>query len=137
MLLVIQPGSSAFTWAALLPLGSAVFAAIYQLLTSRLAGVDVGATSLFIGGSARGVVHLGAPGLHAQEAHRGGQADQRAQRAQPARADAAGKGGIANGGDFALVQLTFQGIGELGRFELHGAFQRWRAGRRPSRASAS
>jgi len=49
VLLVIQPGSSAFTWAALLPLGTAVFAAIYQLLTSRLAGVDDGATSLFIG----------------------------------------------------------------------------------------
>jgi drug/metabolite transporter (DMT)-like permease len=49
VLLVIQPGSSAFTWAALLPLGTAFFAAIYQLLTSRLAGVDEGAASLFIG----------------------------------------------------------------------------------------
>ena len=49
VLLVIQPGSSAFTWAALLPLGTAIFAAVYQLLTSRLAGVDNGATSLFIG----------------------------------------------------------------------------------------
>lgn len=49
VLLVIQPGSSAFTWAALLPLGTAVFAAVYQLLTSRLAGIDDGATSLFIG----------------------------------------------------------------------------------------
>jgi drug/metabolite transporter (DMT)-like permease len=49
VLLVIQPGSSAFTWAAVLPLGTAVFAAVYQLLTSRLAGIDNGATSLFIG----------------------------------------------------------------------------------------
>ena len=49
VLLVIQPGGSAFTWAAVLPLGTAIFAAIYQLLTSRLAGVDDGATSLFIG----------------------------------------------------------------------------------------
>ena len=48
VLLVIQPGSSTFTWAAVLPLCTAVFAAIYQLLTSRLAGVDDGTTSLFI-----------------------------------------------------------------------------------------
>lgn len=49
VLLVIQPGSSAFTWAALLPLCTALFAAVYQLLTSRLAGIDEGSTSLFIG----------------------------------------------------------------------------------------
>ena len=49
VLLVIQPGSSTFSWAALLPLGTAVFASIYQLLTSRLAGVDDGTTSLFLG----------------------------------------------------------------------------------------
>ena len=49
VLLVIQPGSSTFTWAALLPLCTAIFAATYQLLTSRLAGVDDGTTSLFIG----------------------------------------------------------------------------------------
>jgi drug/metabolite transporter (DMT)-like permease len=48
VLLVIQPGSSAFTWAALLPLCTALFAAVYQLLTSRLAGIDEGSTSLFI-----------------------------------------------------------------------------------------
>ena len=48
VLLVIQPGSSTFTWAAVLPLCTAVFAAIYQLLTSRLAGIDDGTTSLFI-----------------------------------------------------------------------------------------
>jgi drug/metabolite transporter (DMT)-like permease len=49
VLLVIQPGSSTFTWAAILPLCTAVFAAVYQLLTSRLAGIDNGAASLFIG----------------------------------------------------------------------------------------
>jgi drug/metabolite transporter (DMT)-like permease len=48
VLLVIQPGSSTFTWAALLPLCTAFFAAVYQLLTSRLAGIDSGTTSLFI-----------------------------------------------------------------------------------------
>ncbi len=49
VLMVIRPGSDTFTWAALLPLGTAVFASVYQLLTSRLAGVDNGTTSLFIG----------------------------------------------------------------------------------------
>lgn len=49
VLLVIQPGSSTFTWAAILPLCTAGFAAVYQLLTSRLAGVDDGIASLFIG----------------------------------------------------------------------------------------
>jgi drug/metabolite transporter (DMT)-like permease len=48
VVLVIQPGSSTFTWAALLPLCTAIFAAVYQLLTSRLAGIDSGTTSLFI-----------------------------------------------------------------------------------------
>lgn len=49
VLLVIQPGGSAFTWWALMPLGTAVCAATYQLLTSRVAGIDSGTTSLFIG----------------------------------------------------------------------------------------
>lgn len=49
VLLVIQPGGSTFTWWALLPLGTAVCAATYQLLTSRVAGIDSGTTSLFIG----------------------------------------------------------------------------------------
>ena len=49
VLLVIQPGSSTFTWAAVLPVGTAVFAAIYQLLTSRVAGVDDPTSTLFIG----------------------------------------------------------------------------------------
>lgn len=49
VMLVVQPGSSTFTPAALLPLGTAVCAAAYQLMTSRLAGVDDGKVSLFIG----------------------------------------------------------------------------------------
>ena len=49
VLLVIQPGGSTFTWWALLPLATAVCAATYQLLTSRVAGIDSGTTSLFIG----------------------------------------------------------------------------------------
>lgn len=49
VLLVIQPGGSTFTWWALLPLGTAICAATYQLLTSRVAGIDSGTTSLFIG----------------------------------------------------------------------------------------
>lgn len=49
VLLVIQPGGSTFTWWALLPLGTAVCAAAYQLMTSRLAGHDSGTTTLFIG----------------------------------------------------------------------------------------
>ena len=49
VLLVIQPGRSTFSWWTLLPLGTAVCAATYQLLTSRLAGIDNGTTSLFIG----------------------------------------------------------------------------------------
>lgn len=49
VLLVIQPGGSTFTGWALLPLGTAICAATYQLLTSRVAGIDSGTTSLFIG----------------------------------------------------------------------------------------
>lgn len=48
VLLVIQPGGSTFTWWALLPLATACCAATYQLLTSRVAGIDSGTTSLFI-----------------------------------------------------------------------------------------
>ncbi len=49
VLLVVKPGSSAFAWPALLPLGTAIFASVYQLLTSRLAGVDDGKITLFVG----------------------------------------------------------------------------------------
>lgn len=48
VLMVIQPGGSTFTWWALLPLATALCAAAYQLMTSRVAGVDSGTTSLFV-----------------------------------------------------------------------------------------
>jgi drug/metabolite transporter (DMT)-like permease len=49
VLLIVRPGSAVFTWAALLPLGSAVCYAAYQILTRRLATVDDGRTTQFIG----------------------------------------------------------------------------------------
>jgi drug/metabolite transporter (DMT)-like permease len=50
VLLIIRPGSALFGPAALLPLLAAVFATGYTLLTRRLAGVDDGVSTLFIGG---------------------------------------------------------------------------------------
>src|SRR6188508_1753498 len=47
VLLIIRPGSGFFTWAALLPLVSALFMAFYQMLTSKLAGRDAPLTTLF------------------------------------------------------------------------------------------
>jgi drug/metabolite transporter (DMT)-like permease len=47
VLLIIQPGSGFFTWAAVLPLLSALFLAFYQMLTSKLAGRDAALTTLF------------------------------------------------------------------------------------------
>jgi drug/metabolite transporter (DMT)-like permease len=47
VLLIIRPGSGFFTWAALLPLLSALFMAFYQMLTSKLAGRDAPLTTLF------------------------------------------------------------------------------------------
>ena len=47
VLLIIRPGTGFFTWAALLPLLSALFMAFYQMLTSRLAGRDAPLTTLF------------------------------------------------------------------------------------------
>jgi drug/metabolite transporter (DMT)-like permease len=50
VLLIIRPGSALFGPAALLPLLAAVFATGYTLSTRRLAGVDDGVSTLFIGG---------------------------------------------------------------------------------------
>jgi drug/metabolite transporter (DMT)-like permease len=50
VMLIIRPGSALFGTAALLPLAAAVFATGYTLLTRRLAGVDDGVATLFIGG---------------------------------------------------------------------------------------
>jgi drug/metabolite transporter (DMT)-like permease len=46
VLLVIRPGSAAFTPFALLPIGMAVCNALYQILTRRVAGVEPALTSL-------------------------------------------------------------------------------------------
>ena len=47
VLLIIRPGGGVFTWAALLPLGSALLMALYQMLTRKLAGRDTALTTLF------------------------------------------------------------------------------------------
>jgi drug/metabolite transporter (DMT)-like permease len=47
VVLIIRPGGELFTWAALLPLASALFMAFYQMLTSKLAGRDAPLTTLF------------------------------------------------------------------------------------------
>ncbi|MCX7273894.1 MAG: DMT family transporter [Burkholderiales bacterium] len=49
VLLIVRPGSAIFTWAALLPLGSALCYAGYQLLTRKLSTIDDGRVSQFIG----------------------------------------------------------------------------------------
>jgi drug/metabolite transporter (DMT)-like permease len=47
VLLIVRPGGALFTWAALLPLGSAFMMAVYQMMTRRLAGHDAALTTLF------------------------------------------------------------------------------------------
>ena len=47
VLLIVRPGGGVFTWFALLPLGSALLMAIYQMMTRRLAGHDNALTTLF------------------------------------------------------------------------------------------
>jgi drug/metabolite transporter (DMT)-like permease len=47
VLLIVRPGGGLFTWAALLPLGSAFLMAVYQMMTRRLAGHDAALTTLF------------------------------------------------------------------------------------------
>ena len=49
VLLIVRPGGQVFGVAALLPMGSALCFAVYQLFTRRLAGVDDGLSTLFIG----------------------------------------------------------------------------------------
>ncbi len=57
VLLIIRPaGGGAVSWAALLPLATAVCFAGYSLITRKLAGVDNGLTTLFIGGLVAAVV---------------------------------------------------------------------------------
>jgi len=45
-MIVVRPGSDVFQWAALLPIGSALFFAIFQLITRKLAGQDSTMTTL-------------------------------------------------------------------------------------------
>jgi drug/metabolite transporter (DMT)-like permease len=49
VLLIVRPGGQVFGMAALLPMGSALCFAVYQLFTRKLAGVDDGLSTLFIG----------------------------------------------------------------------------------------
>ena len=48
-LLIVRPGSSIFTWYALLPVGMAMCNALYQILTRKVAGVEHPLTSLVWG----------------------------------------------------------------------------------------
>ena len=48
-LLIVRPGSSVFTWYALLPVGMALCNALYQILTRKVAGVEHPLTSLVWG----------------------------------------------------------------------------------------
>jgi drug/metabolite transporter (DMT)-like permease len=48
VLLIVRPGSELFSWAALLPLSSALFYALYQILTRRVAADDHAFTSWFL-----------------------------------------------------------------------------------------
>ncbi len=56
VLLIVRPGSSVFSWAALLPVLTAFCFASYQLLTRRLSGVDDGMATLFLGGLVSAVI---------------------------------------------------------------------------------
>jgi drug/metabolite transporter (DMT)-like permease len=49
VLLIVRPGSAVFTWAALLPLGSALCYCGYQLLTRKLSLIDDSRVTQFIG----------------------------------------------------------------------------------------
>ena len=48
-LVIVRPGSEAFTVYALLPLGMALMNALYQILTRKVAGLEPPLTSLFYG----------------------------------------------------------------------------------------
>ncbi|MFP5405975.1 MAG: DMT family transporter, partial [Gammaproteobacteria bacterium] len=49
VLLIVRPGGQVFSWVAVLPLLTALCSAGYQLLTRKLAGIDDGLATLFIG----------------------------------------------------------------------------------------
>ena len=56
VLIIIRPGSGVFTWASLLPLGSAACFACYQILTRKLANLESPYTSIFYSGLVGSVI---------------------------------------------------------------------------------
>ena len=50
VLIIIRPGSAIFSWASLMPLGTAACFASYQILTRRLAGLESPYTSILYSG---------------------------------------------------------------------------------------
>lgn len=50
VLIIIRPGSGVFAWSALLPLGTAILFASYQVITRKLAGLESVYTSIFYPG---------------------------------------------------------------------------------------
>jgi len=58
VLTIIRPGSSIFTWAALLPVANAMSFATYQILTRKLAGLEGPYTSIFYAGLVGSVLSL-------------------------------------------------------------------------------
>ncbi len=62
VLAIVKPGSAVFSWGSLLPLGNALCFTFYQLLTRKLASVDDGLATLFLGGcGAAAVASLAVP----------------------------------------------------------------------------
>jgi len=56
VLMIVRPGSGVFTWYSLLPLGTALCNALFQVLTRMVAGVDKPYTSLLYGSLVGAVV---------------------------------------------------------------------------------
>jgi drug/metabolite transporter (DMT)-like permease len=56
VLIIIRPGSGVFTWASILPLGSAACFACYQILTRKLAHLESPYTSIFYAGLVGSVI---------------------------------------------------------------------------------
>ena len=56
VLIIIRPGSGVFAWASVLPLGSAVCFACYQILTRKLANLESPYTSIFYAGLVGSVI---------------------------------------------------------------------------------
>ena len=61
VIIISRPGSGLFTWASLLPLGTATCFATYQIQTRRLAGLESPYTSIFYAGLVGTVLLCAAP----------------------------------------------------------------------------